>query len=273
MKEYEKSIIPIIEANYENLTLVEKNIADFFISNRDKMDFSSKGISNHLFVSESSLSRFSKKLGYTGYREFIYHYQDTFLEEAFKVEEDSKEVLNTYQELLNKSYNLINPEQLSRIVKLISTKKRIYVYGFGSSGLVAQEFKLRFMRLGLDVESITDFHQLLMNSVRLTKDCLVIGISLSGSTKEILDAMLQAKEKESTTILITSRFNEKFAASFDDVVLTAVKQNLEYGNVISPQFPVLIIMDIIYASYIKEDRKDKKAIYDMTIEPIIERYI
>ncbi len=35
-------------------------------------------------------------------------------------------------------------------------------------------------------------------------------------------------------------------------MLTAVKQNLEYGNVISPQFPALIIIDIIYANYLKE---------------------
>lgn len=273
MKEYEKSIIPILEANYENMTMVEKNIADFFISNKEKRDFSSKSMSEFLFVSESSLSRFAKKIGYSGYREFIYHYQDTFLEEVLEVEEDTKDVLNTYQELLNKSFNLIKAEQLNHIVKLLSKKKRIYVYGFGSSGLVAQEFKIRFMRLGLDVESITDFHLLLMNSVRLNNDCLVIGITLSGSTKEIIDAMLQAKEKEATTILITSRFHEHFETSFDEVVLTAVKQNLEYGNVISPQFPLLVIMDIIYANYIKEGRNDKKAIYNTTIEPIVERYI
>lgn len=273
MKEYEKSIIPLIESTYGNMTTVEKNIADFFISNKEKMDFSAKNISQYLFVSESSLSRFAKKIGYTGYREFIYHYQTTFFKEAARVEEDTKEVLNTYQELLNKSYNLIDIKQLGRIVTLISAKKRIYVYGVGSSGLVAQEFKLRFMRLGLDVEAITDFHLLLMNSVRLNNDCLVIGISLSGSTKEIIDAMLQANGKEATTIFITSRFHEKFAASFDEVVLTAVKQNLEYGNVISPQFPILVIMDIIYANYIKENRSDKKAIYDTTVEPIIGRYI
>lgn len=273
MKGYEKSIIPVIEANYENMTNVEKSIADFFVTNKEKRDFSSKSMSDFLFVSESSLSRFAKKLGYAGYREFIYHYQDTFSKEAIEVEEDTKEVLNTYQELLNKSYNLIHAEQISRIVRLLSDKKRIYVYGVGSSGLVAQEFKVRFMRLGLDVESITDFHLLLMNSVRLSKDCLVIGITLSGATKEIIDAMLQAGKKEAATILITSRYHEKFVSTFNEVVLTAVKQNLEYGNVISPQFPLLVIMDIIYANFIKEGRSDKKAIYDTTIEPIIERYI
>lgn len=60
MKDYEVSIIPIIEANYDRLTTVEKSIADFFISNVDAVDLSAKGVADKLFVSEASLSRFAK---------------------------------------------------------------------------------------------------------------------------------------------------------------------------------------------------------------------
>ena len=71
MDYYVKSVIPIIESNYENFTALEKNIADFFMKNEEKMDFSAKEIAKHLFVSEASLSRFAKKCGFRGYREFI----------------------------------------------------------------------------------------------------------------------------------------------------------------------------------------------------------
>ena len=40
-----------------------------------------------------------------------------------------KMVLNDYQELLNKSYSLMDENQIGRIVDIISEKKRIYVYG------------------------------------------------------------------------------------------------------------------------------------------------
>ena len=57
MSYYRKTIVPNIEAHYENLSAVEKNIADFFISNEEDMDFSSRHISSMLYVSEASLSR------------------------------------------------------------------------------------------------------------------------------------------------------------------------------------------------------------------------
>ena len=42
MEYYVKSVVPIIESNYDNFTTVEKNIADYFIQNHKKMDFSTK---------------------------------------------------------------------------------------------------------------------------------------------------------------------------------------------------------------------------------------
>ena len=50
MDYYVKSVIPVIESNYENFTALEKNIADFFMKNEEKMDFSAKEIAKHLFV-------------------------------------------------------------------------------------------------------------------------------------------------------------------------------------------------------------------------------
>ena len=77
--EYLKSVIPVIESNYVNFTTVERSIADFFIYNREQMDFSAKSVAGKLFVSEASLSRFAKKCGFRGYREFIYQYEENFV--------------------------------------------------------------------------------------------------------------------------------------------------------------------------------------------------
>mgnify|MGYP000366987769 CR=1 FL=1 len=56
MNHYFKSVIPVIESNYNKFTTVEKSIADFFINNQKKADFSAKTVASKLFVSEASLS-------------------------------------------------------------------------------------------------------------------------------------------------------------------------------------------------------------------------
>ena len=153
---YLKSVIPIIEANYKNFTSVEKNIANFFRNNEEIMDFSAKSISNRLFVSEAALSRFAKKCGYRGYREFIYQYEQNLTERNLKIVGNAGSVLNIYQELLNKTYSLIDQKQIMRICEYMADASRVFVCGKGSSGLAAMEAESRFMRIGVDIDSITD---------------------------------------------------------------------------------------------------------------------
>ena len=111
MQTYGSSVVPMIEANYEMFTVVEKTIADFFISNEKEMDFSSGRMAKMLHVSEASLSRFAKKMGYSGYREFIYNYQPSIAERP-NVEEQTIHVLYSYEELLQKTYSLIREPQI-----------------------------------------------------------------------------------------------------------------------------------------------------------------
>lgn len=271
MAKFENSVIPIIEFNSDNFTNVEKQIASFFINNKEELDFSAKSISTQLFVSESALSRFSKKIGFPGYREFIFQYKKTLNNEEKVVESYIKEALNTYEELLNKSYTLIDSIQIRRIVHLFNQKKRIFVYGMGSSGFAANEMEMRFIRLGMDVEAITDSHMLAVNSVRLNENCIVIGISISRATKEVLSAMDMAKERGATIILISSKKLDTDKEFYDEVVLVPVKKNLDYGNIISPQVPVLIMIDILYVSYIRENKKQSKETYDSTLHVILDR--
>ncbi len=61
MEYYVKSVIPIIQSNYDKFTTVEKTVADFFIENADTKDLSIKTVSERLFVSKASIVRFAKK--------------------------------------------------------------------------------------------------------------------------------------------------------------------------------------------------------------------
>lgn len=269
MKSHEKSIIPLIESIYHTFTPLEKTIADFFIHNRKEMDFSSKHIAKLLFVSEASLSRFAKKCNFNGYREFVYQYKQNFVPGRDKITSDFiQNVMNTYQELLNKSYALIDSAQMDRIAHLLTSKKRVYIYGVGSSGIAAQEIKLRFMRVGVNIEAITDSHVMKMNSVILDEDCFVIAISISGQTEEVIQSLKAAKQRGSSTLLMTSHKSKEFLSFCDELLLFAVKEHLESGKVISPQFPILVMTDILYAYYLQLDTLNKEALHDYTLNAL-----
>lgn len=270
MEYYVKSVVPIIESNYDNFTNVEKNIADFFIQNRKKMDFSAKTISESLYVSEASLSRFAKKCGYRGYREFIYQYEENFVEKQESITGNTRSVLNAYQELLNKTYSLVDEAQIVRIARYLNQAERVLVCGKGSSGLAASEMEIRFMRIGVDIDSIIDTDLMRMQAVFQNERNMVFGISISGAKEEVLYLLKEAHRRGAKTVLLTAKNKDIFDEFCDEVVLLPSMKYLNHGNVISPQFPILVMLDIIYSYYIEKDKYVKEILHDNTLRALEE---
>ena len=266
MEYYVKSVVPMIESNYDNLTMVEKTIAEFFIRNRKKMDFSAKCISELLYVSEASLSRFAKKCGYRGYREFVYQYEETFVEKKESMTGNTRMVLNAYQELLNKTYNLVDEAQVARIGRYLNQSKRVFVCGRGSSGLTAEEMEFRFMRIGVDIDSIKDADLMRMQAVFQDKESLVFGIS--GEKEEVLYLLRKAHRRGAKTVLLTAKNKGIFEEFCDEIVLLPSLRHLNHGNVISPQFPVLVMIDIIYSYFVEQDKFAREILHDNTLRAL-----
>lgn len=240
---------------FDELTPVEKSVADFFLSNTRLIDFNSKKLSKLLYVSEATLSRFAKKCGYKGFRELIYVYKKDLSESVQEkdISTLSMRVHDNYLKLLNESFELLDEAQMKRIANLVNQSKRVCVYGMGSSGFAANEFRLRFMRTGLYVEAITDSQMIQMNSALMDENNLVIAISLSGKTKEILTGISLAKKRNAKVVLITANKNVKEIESCDEVLYVAMSKNLDGGTMISPQFPILVMIDVFYTYYFEND--------------------
>lgn len=270
MEYYVKSVVPIIESNYNNFTMVEKNIADFFIHNHEKMDFSAKTVAAKLFVSEASLSRFAKKCGYRGYREFVYQYEETLVEKKESMTGNTRMVLNAYQELLNKTYSLVDEEQIGRIGKYLNQAERVFVCGKGSSGLAASEMELRFMRIGVDIDSLQDSDRMRMQAVFQDKRCLVFGISISGETEGVRYLLREAHKRGAKTVMITAQNKDSYAEYCSEVLQLPSLRHLNHGNVISPQFPILVMLDLIYSYYVEQDKPKKESFHDNTLRALEE---
>ena len=273
MESYEKSVTPFIESRYDSFSQAEKTIADFFLTNCDETDFSAQNISKKLFVSVASLSRFAKKCGFKGYREFIFKYRESQTGRSHPITENAKNVLSIYQDLLNKMYSLIREEQISRIVQYFYDKERVIVFGVGSSGLAAKEMESRFMRIGVDIDSLQEPDFMRMKGVFLNSRSLVIGVSISGDTESVLYLLEEAHSRGATTILITSSDKAFYRTFCNEVLLTASLKHLEASYMISPQFPVLMVIDLLYSEYIGKNREETMAMHSDTLRALYAKEI
>mgnify|MGYP000982770821 FL=1 len=260
-----QDIATIIDLHFEELTELEQEIARYFLQVDTIMDdLSSQQVTQKLHVSQAALTRFAKKCGFTGYREFVFQYQHQANKQdthSHKHSPLTKRVLRSYSNLREQTQDLIDEEQLERVAQLIDDAERVYFFGTGSSGLIAREMKLRFMRLGVVCEALTDQDGFAWTTSIMDENCLVLGFSLSGTTQSVLDSLLDAKEMGAKTILFTSAPN-KNSQAYTETVLVANHSQSSYIQRISAQLPMLILIDLIYAYFLEINRDSKEKIFN-----------
>ena len=254
-------IMARIESHFDSMTELEKRIANYFLNPSSIYDdLSSQKVAQTLYISQAALTRFAKKCGFKGYREFNFQYIHQLqgsIEQTEHLQNDlSRRVLRNYTQIQQQTEELIDEDKLLRVANLIEVADRVYFFGTGSSGLVARDMKLRFMRLGVICEALTDQDGFAWTTSILDENCLVIGFSLSGGTQSIINSLIDAQ-----TMLVTGHSN-KVKETFTEIITVATQNKPEYILRISAQFPMLLMIDLLYAFFLEIDRERKEKIFN-----------
>lgn len=97
----------------------------------------------------------------------------------------------------------LREEELSTVSDWIHGSGRILVTGAGASAVVAKDVQQKLMRLGYNVMFAEDFHSALTVASLLAADDLVIAISYSGRTTDVLEVVQVSKARTDRIVAIT----------------------------------------------------------------------
>ncbi|HEU6912227.1 TPA: MurR/RpiR family transcriptional regulator [Streptococcus pneumoniae] len=155
------------------------------------------------------------------------------------------EIKNNYLSIVESTRKLIDGRQIELAIKLIREANQILIIGVGSSGNAAREFESSLLRSGIISKTVIDTHFQLMHTALLKDNDLIIAFSLSGSTKEVEETLLNAKRKNVKIISITNYSSRNIAKLSDCVLLTSKKESYLEGGSLMAKASQLFIIDVI----------------------------
>jgi DNA-binding MurR/RpiR family transcriptional regulator len=148
---------------------------------------------------------------------------------------------------LEKTKKAIDGESLERCCNAILSANNILVCGLGNSASVAIDASHKIFRLGLNAHAYTDNHMQAIATAHTDKNSLVIGISHSGASRDIVQAMQTAKQNGATTVAITN-FGKSPIDKYSDIILHTVSDETNYRILgLSSRIAQLAIIDTIYS--------------------------
>lgn len=181
----------------------EQKVADFLLSNPDfVINATITEVSNHAGVSDPTIMRFCKKLDLKGFSDLKLKLAahkpalDAILEDITPSDSIEKIFTNITGSVLEAIKNMaheIDLDLLANAVDIMASAHRWEFYGTAGSGVVALDAHHKFFRLGVPCIAYTDPHMQVMSASQLDTSSVVIAISHSGATKDIIESAETAK--------------------------------------------------------------------------------
>ncbi|MBQ1920000.1 MAG: MurR/RpiR family transcriptional regulator [Selenomonas sp.] len=250
-------ILPILRSVYDDLTKSEKKIAQYIsVHAPDIMGQTVAELARNTDSSEITISRFCKKLGFSGLQGLKIalaaelsaagedgfqdiHRGDTEGEIAGKIFRNITDGLQDTLKILD--FNLIK-----RAVQMLAGARLVAIYGFGNSATVCRDLSTRFLRFGIAVQAFDDAHLQVTSAALLSPADVVVAVSHSGATKDILSSVAIAKDNGAKVIAITSYAQSELARSAD-IALVGMGREVRYrSEAAASRLVHMAIGDILY---------------------------
>ena len=200
----------------------ERKLADYAMAHPgDVINLSMAELADRVGVSEPTVARFCAALGCRGFREFkIKLAQDIaggmpFLHQDLSVggELDADgsvpgavlagKLFDRTIATLMQVRNNLPAQAVDRAADVLASARRIEFYGSGNSGTVAEDIQRKFFRLGMPTVAYTDSHVYFASALTLAKGDAVVAVSSTGRTRDILDAVRNARKAGADVVALT----------------------------------------------------------------------
>ena len=140
----------------------------------------------------------------------------------------------------------LDPDSLEAAAKEICSAENIAIFGLGNSASVALDASHKLLRSGLHAVAYSDNHMQVIAASHLKQGDVAIGISHSGSSKDIVEALKIAKEHKARTIIITNKGKSPIQ-KYSDIVLFTNANETKYNILaLDSRLAQLAIIDVIY---------------------------
>lgn len=224
----EKSVLEVIKENYGKIYTAERKVASYVLAHpTETININVAQLARRSGVSDATVIRMCHHLGYEGY----YQLRLSLAKDVGRNAPDDEGVqkqpnaiqflFNKYAQKLLDVGECINGEAVRSSVELIKQANEIYIIGVGNTMPLVLYMGFRLGRLG--IRCIYDVApEYFMNHINLATDGdIVIAISHSGSSKQIIQGMKLAKEKGLKMIAITSSLQSPVYELADYSLLSA----------------------------------------------------
>lgn len=244
----------------------EQSVAAFLLNDpKEFVSLSISALAARCGVSETVIIRLYRKLGYDGFHQFKIDIAQSLTETSAEslgdlksgddMETVKRKVFAITRQALEDSIAMVDSEQLTAARNALLYARRVVVVAFGGSASVGLDFVHKLLKLGIIASLQTDAHMQAMSAAVLDPDDVLLAISHSGNSRDVIEALEIASHRGATTVLVTG-FPRSPATKAADINLYSVCRETKYQtDAMTSRIVQLAVLDTLIVSMIFADKE------------------
>lgn len=257
-----------IRQRYSGLAQSDKKLADFILAQPDDArHLSSQQLASESGVSQSSVVKFAQKMGYKGFPALKLALSEALASNPNphsvpvhnQIRGDDplrlvgEKLIKDNVAAMHASLDVNTEEKLLESLALLQKARRIVITGIGASGLVAQNFSWKLMKIGIDAVSERDMHALLATVQAMTPDDLLLAISYSGERREINLAADETLRVGGKVLAITGFTPNALQQRASHCLYTIAEEQATRSAAISSTSAQMMLTDLLFMGLVQQD--------------------
>ncbi|TYR81257.1 MurR/RpiR family transcriptional regulator [Priestia megaterium] len=272
--------LSMIKNMMNQLPASERKIAEYILAKPETVVENTAGELGALAgASSAAVIRLCKSLGVKGFQDLKvriagdlvkpaeHGYRDITPDESIR--SIVKKTTSNSIQSLSDTAEILNDEELERAVKVLLKAKNVHFFGVGASHIIAMDAQQKFLRINKGSTAFTDVHMVAMLIANAAPDDVVVGISFSGETSEVVKVLSLAKARGLQTISLT-RYGQSSVSSLADTRLyTSYSAEAPFRSAAtSSRLAQLYVIDILFLSMVTKQYEETINYIDHTREAI-----
>jgi len=207
-------------------------------------------------VSEPSVLRFARRMGFEGFQDFKYALIQSLAVGIPATHESvgsddslamiTNKVFEHSIESLRRTRDELDPEAIAAAVTAIRSASNILILGFGASGIVGQDAAQKFPLFGIPINAPVDYHQQFIAANLSDKETVVLAISNTAMTMEVIESAQEAKMRGATILALCGRRGP--ISELADIVITHSTEDTDIYTPTTSRLAALVIIDVLAVS-------------------------
>jgi len=286
MKDHDRSqsidsgCIYTIKTMYPRLSVKEKAIADHILSNpAQAVHPSIDQLADKIGISESTLVRFVRKLGYSGYQRFRIALATEAIGPTSRLyetrvdgtQDDVELVFGNAMNTLALTNGILDRKAIEKARDLMTNARRVLIFGLGGSNIVAQDAFHKFIRTGLDCVMVEDYHMQLMLASQTCEECVALIFSHTGTNMDTIAIAGELRSRNCKIIVVTTSSRSSLARMATVTLPVAVATSGYVSEAFSARIAQQVVIDVLYVSLMKHMGPDSVEHLDAMREVIAKR--